>query len=400
MTDVSSDRSTPGSQTSLREANRARIVNAVKRHGGLTQVELAGATGLSPATVSTIIKELTAAGVVDTAVTSRSGRRAQQVTLAQRAGLVAGVHIAQRQLRVSIGDFTNSVVASQRMPLPHDHRIDTALDQACLLISDLLESVGSSLAELGGVGLAVPAPIDPSTGIISIAGVLRGWDGVSLSKLMSTRLGRPVHVENDANLGALAECRFGAGQGGDPCLYILASHSVGAGMIVDGALFHGFAGTAGEIGHIRVDPNGPICRCGNRGCLDTEVNSAALVDLLRVSHGNLSFRDVIRKATQGDPGCRRVIADAGRAIGVVVAGACALLNPRRVVVGGELAATGDIFIDPLRDALERWLTANTVAPLEIKAGVLGDQAEVLGALALAQDRADVVTEMGRSVADG
>lgn len=360
----------------------------------MTQVELAGATGLSPATVSTIIKELASAGIVEVSVTSRSGRRAQQVTLARRIGLVAGVHVGHRYLRVDIADFASTIVAQQHMPLPRDHRVDTVLDNACLLVAELLDSVGSPLGDLGGVGLAVPAPVDPSTGVISMPGVLKGWDGTPLATVMSNRLGRPVYVDNDANLGALAEHRLGAGRGIADLIYIKASYSVGAGLVLGGRVFAGHAGTAGEIGHIRVDDNGPVCRCGNRGCLDTVVNSAALLELLRMSHGNITFRDMIRNAQAGDPGCGRVIADAGRHIGGVVAGMCAVLNSQRVVVGGELAATGAIFLDPLHDALTRSVTGNTVAPLEVVGGELGDRAEILGAVALAQEQTDIATGLG------
>ena len=123
-----------GSQSSLREANRALIVETVHRHGGLTQVELAGSTGLSAATVSTIVKELLAAGVVDTRNTTRSGRRAQMVTIAHRVGLAVGIHIGARHLRIALGDVTNEVVAEQTLPLPDEHRLDTSLDRAALLV--------------------------------------------------------------------------------------------------------------------------------------------------------------------------------------------------------------------------------------------------------------------------
>ena len=155
-----------GSQSALRGANRALIVDAVRRFGGLTQVELAGTTGLSAATVSNIVKELLGAGVVEVRTTVRSGRRAQLVTLAHRTGVAVGVHIGLRHMRISLADASHEVLADQTLPLPPDHRADTSLDRAALLIVDLLERVGSALDEVLGIGIALPAPVDVATGTI------------------------------------------------------------------------------------------------------------------------------------------------------------------------------------------------------------------------------------------
>src|SRR5918994_1233058 len=135
----------PGSQTSLREANRARLVESLKRHGRLTQVELAGSTGLSPATVSNIVKELTASGLLHTSITSRSGRRATLVSLARQLGLVAGVHFSSRQLHVAIADATRTIIAQTSLPLALDHRLDAELDRLSLLLGDMMESLGGAL---------------------------------------------------------------------------------------------------------------------------------------------------------------------------------------------------------------------------------------------------------------
>ncbi|MFJ2299841.1 ROK family transcriptional regulator [Oerskovia paurometabola] len=390
---MNNDRSTPGSQTSLREANRTRIVDAVKRYGGLTQVELAEATGLSTATVSTIVKELTQAGVVDTRPTSRSGRRALKVTLARQLGLVAGIQFGHRHLKVALGDFGRTIVAEQQMPLPVDHRVDTGLDRAALLVMDLLERIGASTDELLTVGMALPAPVDISTGMISVRGIMRGWDDLHVGQVMSKRLARPVVVDNDANLAALAEAELGAARAYRDSVFVRVSYGTGAGVVVGGHVHRGYAGTAGEIGHVQVDPAGPICRCGNRGCLETVVGSGALLDLLRTSHGDMTLRDVISRAVDGDPGCRRVVADAGDRIGIAVATLASAMNPQVIVVGGELAETGEILAGPLRDAVRRHLVPNTIAPVEVVLGELGARAEVMGALALALQSTDVTSDV-------
>ncbi|WP_426592929.1 ROK family transcriptional regulator [Cellulomonas sp. McL0617] len=379
-----------GSQSSLREANRALIVETVQRHGGLTQVELAGATGLSAATISTIVKELLGAGVVDTRNTTRSGRRAQMVTIAHRVGLVVGIHIGQRHLRVALGDVMSEVVAEQTLPLPYEHRVDTSLDRATLLISDLLERVGSTLDEVVGVGVGLPAPVDAATGMVSVRGIMRGWDEVHVGHVLSKRMGCPVFVDNDANLGALAESTQGASRLYRDSVYVRASYGTGAGIVIGGNVHRGFAGTAGEIGHVQVDPQGDICRCGSRGCLDTVVGSAALLESLRSSHGSLALRDVIQRAIDGDPGCARVVADAGSIIGEVVSSLAMAVNPECIVVGGELAETGELLLGPLRESIRHRVLLNQIAPLEVVPAELGQRAEVIGALDLVLRSTDFV----------
>ena len=150
--------STPGSQSSLRESNRARIVDAIKQFGGLTQVELAGATGLSAATVSNIVKELATLGIVHTSPSTRSGRRAQHVSLARSPGLVGAVQFDIRHMRVALADSSGSIVAEHQLPLGNEHRADAGLDRAALLISDMLENVDAESTELECVALAIPAP--------------------------------------------------------------------------------------------------------------------------------------------------------------------------------------------------------------------------------------------------
>lgn len=386
---MGNDRVTPGSQTSLREANRARIVSAVQQRGSLTQVELAGVTGLSPATVSNIVKELTTAGVLHTAPTSRSGRRAQQVTLARNLGLVAGMHFGTRSLRVALSDVAHRIVAEQRMPLPPDHRADQGLERAAMLLTEMVDSVDAVMSEVLAVGVGVPAPVDVRTGRLSSLGMLRGWDGAAVPEMLGDRLGLPVYVENDANLGALAEVRLGAARGRQHVVYVRASHGVGGGLVLGGEVFHGRVGAAGEIGHTTIDDQGPICRCGNRGCLEMYVGAPVLLDMLRPSHGNLTLRDVIARADEGDAGCRRVIADAGHHLGVAAASVCNLFDPELLVVGGELAEAGDLLLEPMRVALAQRTIPSIAGPVPVVAAELGAAAEVRGALAVALDRVTI-----------
>ena len=374
----------PASATSLREANSARVVDAVKRYGQITQVELAAATGLSPATISNIVKSLLSQGVVETQNTVRSGRRAQLVTLAHATELAVGIHVAPRSMNLMISGATQESGSALSMPLPFDHRADTTLDRAAMLVMELTDEMGIEIRDLMGIGIAIPAPINPKTGQIAIRGIMPGWEDLDIRDTLSRRLGLPVLVENDANAGAVGEGRYGALRGVSSGIYLRISHQTGGGFLIDGEVFRGPHGTAGEFGHVQVQPMGQICVCGARGCLNTVVGANSLINLLPPSRGPMSLGDLISSAKDGDPGSRQVLADAGTTIGTAMANTALWADPEVIVVGGELADAGDILLAPMADALHTrpMLAAGGVTVVRSE---LEGRAEPLGALALAMD---------------
>ncbi len=230
---------------------------------------------------------------------------------------------------------------------------------------------------------ALPAPIDRATGSVQGASILPGWVGVDAALEATNRLGLAVEVDNDANLGALAELVWGAARGKSEVAYIKVSTGIGAGLISGGRLQHGVGGTAGEIGHTLLAEGGPVCRCGNRGCLETLASSRAIADLLSTSRREpISTKRMLELCSEGDAAAQRLVGDAGRSIGMAVANLCNLLNPECVIVGGDLSAAGDLLLEPLREGVSRYAIPSAVEDLEIVAGVLGERAEMLGALAL------------------
>ena len=192
----------------------------------------------------------------------------------------------------------------------------------------------------------------------------------------------PIAVDNDANLGALAEFTLGAGRDASDIVYLKLSSGIGAGLVLGGLLHRGATGIAGELGHVLSTTEGRVCRCGNRGCLETVAAAPALIELLRVSHGELTLADLLRLAEDGDVGVRRVFADAGRSIGRALADLVNAVNPELVVVGGDLSAVGEPLLDGIRASLERYALPAASAAVEVVPGVLGERAEVLGAVAL------------------
>jgi predicted NBD/HSP70 family sugar kinase len=382
---------TPGSQSSLHRANLERVVRAVRLAGSLTQAEIARSTGLSAATVSNIVRELRDTGTVQVTSTSSGGRRARSVALSGDAGIVVGVDFGHSHLRVAVGNLAHQVLAEQSEPIDVDVSAEQGFDRAEQLVGRLVESTGIGAEKVLGVGLGVPGPIDMETGTLGSTAILPGWTGINPRQELAGRLGVPVQVDNDANLGALGELVWGGGRGVRDLAYIKVASGVGAGLVIDGRIYRGPGGTAGEIGHITLDESGPVCRCGNRGCLETFTAARYVLELLRGSHGDgLTVPRMVQLGREGDPGCRRVIGDVGRHIGMGVASLCNLLNPSRVVLGGDLAEAGELVLGPIRESVSRYAIPSAAQRLSVVPGALGARAEVLGALAL------VLSEMGDS----
>ncbi|GGZ60943.1 ROK family transcriptional regulator [Streptomyces subrutilus] len=382
---------TPGSQSSLHRANLERVVRAVRLAGSLTQAEIARATGLSAATVSNIVRELKDGGTVEVTDTSAGGRRARSVSLSGDAGIVIGVDFGHTHLRVAVGNLAHRVLAEESEPLDVDASWTDGFDRAETLVGRLVADVGVGLEKVIGVGLGVPGPIDVESGTLGSTAILPGWAGINPRQELSRRLGVPVYVDNDANLGALGELVWGSGRGVKDLAYIKVASGVGAGLVINGEIYRGPGGTAGEIGHITLDESGPVCRCGNRGCLETFAAARYVLPLLQGTHGpELTMEQVVELARGGDPGCRRVITDVGRHIGSGVASLCNLLNPSRVVLGGSLADAGELVLAPIRESVGRYAIPSAARQLSVLTGSLGGRAEVLGALAL------VLSEMGDS----
>jgi predicted NBD/HSP70 family sugar kinase len=375
----------------LRTANRERILVLLRERGPMTQADLARASGLSPATISGIARELREAGWLED--DREAPARGRALALSRSAGVAVGIDFGHSHVSVAVADLAHNVLAEAEEPLDVDHEAHDGVVLAGRLVRGLLDEVGVDAERVTGVGMGLPGPLRRDSGEVGDSAILPGWIGARPEALMQAELGLPVRVENDANLGALAEIVWGAGRGCSDLVYVKVATGVGAGLVLNGRLYHGHTGTAGEIGHVTIDEAGPVCRCGNRGCLEAFAGAEAVLEPLRLRHGDrLTLRQVVVQAQAGDVGCRRVIADAGRALGLAVAGVCNLLGPERVVVGGDLAQAGDLLLDPLRATVGRSAIAAT-RELPVLAGVLGERAEVLGAVAL------VLRESQRFVAE-
>jgi predicted NBD/HSP70 family sugar kinase len=386
--DKTGDKKGEGTLGWLRDRNRERVVGALRERGHISQSEIARMTGLSRTTVYTLVTELKDSGVVHEVETGvpdfRGGRPAVLLMLRDSSLAVVGIDFGHSHVGVAVANISHDVLAERRCDLDVSHDAKTALDTAARMVEEVLAEAHVERKSVIGAGIGIPGPLDRARGAAGSATILPGWTGIRIRSDMRERLAMPVEIENDANLGALAELTWGAGRECSNFAYIKAATGIGAGLVVDGRLLRGASGTAGEIGHTTLDESGALCYCGNRGCLETVASGPAILQLVgQGDDGTLTLERVIELAAEGDVRCRRALSDAGREIGVAVAGLCNLINPERVIVGGLLSRANDVLLQPLRASIRRHAVQAAAEKVEVVQAVFVERAELLGSLALA-----------------
>jgi predicted NBD/HSP70 family sugar kinase len=372
---------------SLREEGVLRLLQALRDHGPSSRSALARRTLLSRSTVSSLVTDLAARGLVaeegDDAPdgTPRGiGRPAGVVSLSAGAGYAVGVDIGHQHLRVAVCNLRGERVAESATTRDVDTTPRETLDLAAEHVRSALDDQDTDRDLLLGIGLGIAAPVHTDTGEIEAAGIMPGWVGINPGEQLAHRTGFPVTVTNDADAGALGERVYGAGRGVNDLIYLRLSAGVGAGIVAGGQPLRGSVGLAGEIGHVRVVADGAVCRCGNRGCLETVASPVTVARLLSQSwNRDVTWSEALDLLNAGDPGATRAVTDAGIHVGRAVAGAVNLLNPRLVVVGGDLARAGDTLLEPIRAGIARNALPSAAQHVEVVAGELGEHAEVLGA---------------------
>lgn len=375
-----------GSTASPPSTNQQRVVAVLRAGGAVSQADIARQTGLAPATVSNIVRQLTGAGLVE--VEPGSGRRGTTVELARAAGLVAGIDFGHSHVAVAIGDLTGRLIVEQRRRLDSGHAFADGLAEAHSIVDSLLAAQGMERSALRTIGLGLPAPM--TDGVVRTSAILPGWVGVNAQEAAEDVLGTVVHTDNDANLGALAEHRQGVARGHDSSVFVKVSSGVGAGIVLNDQLFHGHGGTAGEIGHLTLDENGPVCRCGSRGCLEAYTSTVALQSMMELQLPDASVDDIVAAAREGNVSALRALEDAGLHLGWALASVVNLLNPALVVVGGDMARAGELLLDSARIGLRRH-ALDAVASTPVVASELGERASLVGAVLLAAERTSLPT---------
>ncbi len=274
--------------------------------------------------------------------------------------------------------------------------LDAVLDRIATLVREVVADL--PLTEVAAVALAVPGPVDTTTHVVRFAPNL-GWEDVPVCDLLRPRVGRPILVGNDANLAALGEHRFGAGRGFDHVIYITVSTGVGGGIIVDGHLLQGQHGYAAEIGHHIVVADGPVCGCGNRGCLEAVASGTAIAREARAAIlagrsprlremcagdvERVDARMVTEAARGGDAVARDILQRAGHYLGIGIVNLLHIFNPRRVILGGGVMNAGPLITEPMWAAIRERARPIYLEDFDIVPAALGDDVGILGAAALA-----------------
>jgi predicted NBD/HSP70 family sugar kinase len=350
-------------------------------------------TGLARASVGSVIADLTSAGLVteseDAAAGAiRTGRPPQVFSLVPTAGYAVGVDIGHDHVRAVLADLSGIPCWDRGRRLAVDRDPEHALAIAAELIQQALEETQVDRGKVLGAGFGIACPLDAETGDLAAEDIMPGWVGVRPADELAERTGLPVRIINDANASVLAEQRFGAARESADVIYLRLSSGIGAGVICDGRMLLGSNGVAGELGHVAVEPADVLCRCGNRGCLETVATPTAIAALLSRSWGRpVSDTDLPGLIRDGDRGTLRAVGDAGDAVGRALAPAVQLLNPGLIVIGGDLASAGEALFEPMRRALDRGAMTAHTRGLRIAPGTLGDSAGVRGAAALILDGA-------------
>ena len=340
-------------------APESRIVRLLSERGLVSAAQLSRATGLARSTISTALAELRRAGVIVESMPGRRdgarlvGRPASAFALNPEAGTCLGVHLSLSHASVMVADVSHSVICEKILPLGLDYAPETAVAAVRRAMRDLYAERGLSLHALIGVGVSFSGPVAPD-GRIQRASIIPTWEGVNIREIFEPALQRPIFADNESNCSALAEMTWGAAVGVEDFVFFTVDIGVGGAIVSRGRVLTGIGGGGGEFGHMTLDPNGDLCRCGNRGCLELTASfGPALGVASRLFGRPIDLEELIRLATQGHVGCERLIEDtatiAGRGLGMVGS----VLNPGLILVGGRAALAGEFFLEPLRRSYDR-----------------------------------------------
>ncbi len=395
-------RARTGDQTLIREINLSIILNALRDHPPLSRAALAVATGLNKTTVSSLVQQLIDAGFVgETGVGKNiTGRPGILLQLNPQAGGIIGAELGVDFISVVLTDFAARVIWRHQERTDRREHQETILRRAMANIQGAVEQARSHSLSILGMALGVPGLVDGESGMLLYAPNLH-WENVPLRQMLRTRFNFPVFVDNEASIAAFGETYFGVARGLRNVLYVSAGVGIGGGLVLDGRLYPGGAGFAGEVGHMTLEPDGLLCECGNRGCWETLASQSAVFrriheavaagemsSLARFKNGkreHLTIPIVVRAAEDGDLVARRALTDTARYLGIGLANLVNAFNPEMIVFGGILSLAKEYIIPVIQQTISeralRWASRST----QIVIAAYGSDACVMGAVAMVYD---------------
>ena len=297
---------------------------------------------------------------------------------------VIGIDLGGSKIALGLVDPQNRILARRRLDTDSQRGLDDVVGR----IAGAVQALRSDLpraATLAAVGIGAPGPVDHISGDLLDLVNLPGISNTPFRRVLEERLALPVKLDHDAKVAALGEFHFGAGRGRGSMIYIVVGTGVGAAIIYQGALIYGESNSAGESGHMTVDPGGHLCHCGSRGCLETYASGPALARHYAAATGEaLSGADVTQRAQAGDGAALDVLQGAGRALGIAIASLAMTLNIELFVIGGSVAQAGDLLLEPARQSLKEYSFKAVSARLRLAVSPLAGDAPILGAAWLAR----------------
>jgi glucokinase len=316
--------------------------------------------------------------------------------------LYAGVDLGGTKILALVATASGELRGQARVATEASQGPHAVIDRIARATAQAIADAGSRMSEVRGVGVSAPGPVDTAEGVITDPPNLPGWHNIPLAKILRERFERPTVLENDANCQAVAEHAFGAGQGYRHMIYVTVSTGIGGGIIIDDELYTGASGAAGEIGHLAVAAEGPVCGAGHVGCLEAFASGTAIANrareliaqgmlprTARIAEHNppLDAEDVFRAGEEGEAEAAAIIERAGRYLGIGLASLINGLNPQAIVLGGGLLNIGERILGPAIETARQRSVAQSFSDVQIVEGTLGERAAALGAIAVAMRKA-------------
>lgn len=375
--------------------NELRVLHLLRTRGALSRADIARHTNLTKATASRIIAELQSHNLVREVGprTQRRGRRPILYEFNTTSAIALGVEVRQNECQAVVTELDATPLRSYVQPLP-DRQVSSFIE----VLGHIVDQVRADFPQhLVGIGIGIPGVYNYQQQVVILAERLE-WANLDLVRQIRARIPLDVYVVNRANAAALGEKWYGAGRGRDDLVFLHIGSGIKAGLIVDGELYWGSNGSAGEIGHMTIVADGPVCVCGKRGCLEALASTQAIFERLkalaragraetlvaRLDHPieALTRPEVLLAAHAGDPAVLEVLQEAATYIGIGVANMVNLFNPERVILGGLVSQTPAVFLDTIRASAARHAFAIPWRATEIVAAELGPEAVAIGAAAL------------------
>ncbi len=374
----------------IRDQNLKLILGYLLHKSGQTsRAELIRVSNLSGTTVSALVNILLNAGFAHETGMGKSigGRRPITIELNQNYSYFMGVDIGGSHLSGAIIDLKGRPIASHSIQFDVIHNARATLQKVRQIIAQLLDTAKLNLADIAGIGVAIPTPLTGENQDQMLAFYMPDWEGLQVLDELKAISDLPLYLENDANAGAIAEKWWGIGKEYHSLAFIKLGIGVGSGLIINDEIYRGYAGSAGEIGHTTIESAGRLCRCGNRGCMESYVGiPGILMDVRKKASladaNHLSIDTVIAKALAGDAVSKEVIENAGRYLGIAIANLINLMNPGIIVLNGVLMDAGDLIMQEVRASIKERTLPLRSENTPLVASKLGKDVVAIGAATL------------------